>query len=137
MKALLDTDVLLDVALRREGFYEDSAAVIDWAEAHPGSVAVAWHNLSNLFFLVRPDARGFIREILEFVEVPKVGRKEMQAALGFPMADLEDAMQAAAALAFGAEFLVTRNLTDYRRSPVPALAPAEALKRLKGIRVSG
>jgi hypothetical protein len=32
-------------------------------------------------------------------------------------------MQVAAALSFGARHLVTRNLPDYRRSAVPALAP--------------
>ena len=39
------------------------------------------------------------------------------------MDDLEDAMQAISALAFGAHHLVTRNVRDYRNSPVPALTP--------------
>ena len=98
MKVLLDTDILLDVALRRPGFFEDSAAVLSWAEANPGEAAVAWHSLANLFYLVRLDGRKFIRELLEFVEVAPVGTEEMRAALGFPMKDLEDAMQASAAL---------------------------------------
>ncbi len=131
MKALLDTDVLLDVALRREGFFQASAALMGWGEAHPARLSVAWHSLANLFYLVRPDPREFIMELLEFVDVPEVGRKEMLAALGFPMSDLEDAMQVATALAGGAEFVVTRNLRDYRRSPVPACSPEEALKRLQ------
>lgn len=131
MKALLDTDVLLDVALRREEFFQTSAAVLGWGEAHPGQLAVSWHSLATLFYLVRPDPREFIKELLEFVEVPEVGRKEMLAALGFPMSDLEDAMQVATALAGGTECIVTRNLRDYRRSPVPALAPEQAFKRLQ------
>lgn len=131
MKALLDTDVLLDVALRRDAFFQASAALMGWGEAHPGKLLVAWHSLANLFYLVRPDPRQFIKELLEFVDVPEVGRKEMLAALGFPMSDLEDAMQVAAALAGGADFVVTRNLRDYRRSPVHACAPDEALKRLQ------
>ena len=123
MKVLLDTDILLDVALRRPGFFEDSAAVVSWAEANPGEAAVAWHSVANLFYLVRPDGRKFIRELLDFVEVARVGSEEMRAALGFPMKDLEDAMQASAALSFGARHILTRNLPDYRHSPVPALRP--------------
>ena len=123
MKVLLDTDILLDVALRRPGFFEDSAAVLSWAEANPGEAAVAWHSLANLFYLVRLDGRKFIRELLEFVEVAPVGTEEMRAALGFPMKDLEDAMQASAALSFGARHIITRNLPDYRQSPVQALKP--------------
>ncbi|MBX3745549.1 MAG: hypothetical protein KF833_09600 [Verrucomicrobiae bacterium] len=47
------------------------------------------------------------------------------------MADLEDAMQAAAALAFGTYFIMTRNLADYRPSPVPVCSPVQAIRRLR------
>jgi hypothetical protein len=89
VKILIDTDILLDVALRRAEFFADSAAVLSWAEANPGQAAVAWHSLSNVAYLVKPDA---------------------------------------AALSFGARQLVTRNLPDYRRSAVPALAPRAFLE---------
>jgi hypothetical protein len=46
------------------------------------------------------------------------------------MADFEDAMQAAAALACGAAMIATRNASDYTRSPVPALTPTQALENL-------
>ncbi len=128
MKILIDTDILLDVALRRAEFFADSAAVLSWAEANPGQAAVAWHSLSNVAYLVKPDARTFIADLLDFVEVAPVSTPDMHAALGLPMKDLEDAMQVAAALSFGARQLVTRNLPDYRRSAVPALAPRAFLE---------
>jgi predicted nucleic acid-binding protein len=131
VKVLLDTDILLDVALRRAEFFADSAAVIAWAEANPGDAAVAWHSLSNLIYMVRPDGRAFIRELLEFVDVAPVDTDGMRMALGFPMKDLEDAMQAASALAFGARHIITRNLPDYRQSPVPALKPAAFRKLIE------
>jgi len=131
MRVLIDTDVLLDVAMGRKDFVEDSAAVISWAEANPGSAAVAWHSLSNFFYLVRPDGRDFINELLDFIEVAPVDTEAMRAALGFPMKDLEDAMQSAAALAFGARHIVTRNLPHYRQSPVPAIKP-KAFRGLVG-----
>ena len=130
MKVLLDTDLLLDVALHRAVFFGNSAAVLQWAESEPGQTAVAWHSIANLSYLLRPDARPFIRELLEFVEVPPTGTEAAIQAMGFPMQNLEDALQAAAALAFGAAFIVTRNTADCRRSPVPAISPAEFLKRI-------
>jgi len=36
MKVLLDTDLLLEVALRRAEFLANSAAVLRWAESNPG-----------------------------------------------------------------------------------------------------
>ena len=124
MKVLLDTDILLDVALRRAEFFEDSSAVLSWAEANPGDAGVAWHSLSNLIYMGRSDGRALIRDLLEFVEVAAADTDDMRRALGFPMKDLEDAMQAASALTFGARYIITRNLPDYRQSPVPALNPA-------------
>jgi predicted nucleic acid-binding protein len=130
MRALLDTDVLLDVALRRAEFFTHSAAVLQWAESNPGRAAVAWHSLANLSYLLRPDARPFIRELLEFVEIPMAGTEAAMQAIGFPMDDFEDALQAAGALAFGAGCIVTRNTADYRRSPVPAISPVAFMKKV-------
>jgi predicted nucleic acid-binding protein len=131
VKALLDTDVLLDVALRRPRFLADSSEVLEWAESEPGQAAVAWHSLSNINYLLRPDARPFIRDLLEFAEVPPTGTEAARHAIGFAMRDFEDALQAAAALAFGASYIVTRYATHYRRSPVPAVAPAEFLAHIR------
>jgi hypothetical protein len=49
-------------------------------------------------------------------------------ALDLSVSDVEDAFQAAAALAWQADVIVTRNVSDYRRSPVRALSPAAFLK---------
>ena len=99
MRALVDTDVLLDVALKREPFFAEARELIRWAQDEPGQVGVAWHSLSNLAYLVRPDARSFISHLLQFIEVASTGSREAKQAMGFPMADLEDALQSAAALA--------------------------------------
>ncbi|MCL4489169.1 MAG: PIN domain-containing protein [Chloroflexi bacterium] len=130
MKVLLDTDVLLDVALFRREFYEASARVLEWAEAEPGQAGVAWHSLSNLAYLVRPDARPFLRELLQFVEVAPVSTESARLALEMSLGDFEDALQVASAIAFGATFLVTRNLAHYKRSPLPAFSPAQFLEHV-------
>ncbi len=123
MKVLVDTDILLDVALGRTEFFDDSAAVLIWAESHPGQASVAWHSFSNIAYLLKSDARGFIEDLLHFVEVAPVRTHELRLALGSPMTDLEDAMQVASAISFGARHVITRNLKDYRGSAVPAIKP--------------
>jgi predicted nucleic acid-binding protein len=130
MRILVDADVLLDVALNREPFVLASQQVLDWAQDEPGQAAVAWHSLSNIAYLTGQPAREFIRDLIKFVEVAEVGTTEARQALGFRMRDFEDALQAAAALAFDAVFIVTRNKKDYNRAPVPAITPREFLKEL-------
>ncbi len=130
MKVLLDTDILLDVALNRPQFYDASARVLAWAESEPGQAAVAWHSLSNLAYLVRPDARPLLRDLLQFVEVAPVATDSARLATEMPLGDFEDALQVASALAFGASYLITRNMGHYKRSAIPALSPAQFLERI-------
>jgi len=130
VRILIDTDILLDVALEREPFVRDSRPVLDWAQSEPRQAAVAWHSLSNIFYLTGPSSREFIRDLVRFVEVAPTGTKEARQALGFPMPDFEDALQAAAALSFDALFVVTRNAKDYKGSPVPAISAARFIKEL-------
>ena len=59
------------------------------------------------------------------------GDRRRRRALDLPVSGVEDAFQAAAALAWQTDAIVTRNLVDYRRSPIPAVTPAQFLKRLR------
>jgi hypothetical protein len=127
MRILLDSDVLLDVALAREGFVDASAAVLQWAEMG-GAAAIAWHSIANCSYLLKAGGRNFLEMLLDLVEVAPVSTYEAQRALSLPMADLEDAMQATAALAWKADYIISRNLSDYKNSPVKAITPTAFLK---------
>ncbi len=127
MRILIDTDVLLDVALNRAPHAEYSARVLRWSEAG-GTAAVAWHTLTNCAYLLKGSGRDFLEPLLRLVDVAPVTAADARRALHLPMSDLEDAFQAAAAAAFQAQWIVTRNTADYRRSPVPATTPAQFLQ---------
>ena len=124
MRVLLDADVLLDVALAREPFAADTRTCC----AGPNRAArraVAWHSLTNCAYLLKGGGRPFLERLLRLVEVATADARR---ALDLPVSDVEDAFQAAAALAWHADAIVTRNVSDYRRSPVRALSPATFLK---------
>jgi predicted nucleic acid-binding protein len=129
VRILIDTDVLMDVALARAPHAEDSVQVLRWAEAG-GSAAVAWHSLTNCAYLLKGNGRAFLLRLVKLVDVAPVGASDARRALSLPMSDLDDAFQTAAALAWQADAIVTRNISDYRRSPVPALSPSAFLARV-------
>jgi hypothetical protein len=103
---------------------------LNWCENNASKGAVAWHSLSNIAYLLKPDARPFLRDLLSFVDVAAIEAKHMTTALNMPMSDLEDAMQAACALAFRADYIISRNVADYKRSPIVAIAPAIFLAKI-------
>ena len=131
---LLDTDVLIDVALNRHPYSGPASQLLDRIERGDESACIAWHTVSNFHYLVAP-SRGrlstldFISELTGFVSVATTGTEGIRYAAGLPMPDFEDAMQVAAARACGARHIVTSNVKDYARSPVPAVTPQQALDK--------
>ena len=130
MRILVDTDILLDVALGRVEHVEASAAVLSWVESG-GEGAIAWHSIANCAYLLKGGGRAFIESLLTFIEIAEVGTADARFAMGLPMPDLEDALQAASAMSWQADYIITRNLRHYRKSPKPALTPVRFLKSLK------
>jgi predicted nucleic acid-binding protein len=129
---LLDTDVLIDVALDREPHAEASSALLMFLENRPKMAFVAWHTLSNFYYLVSPshegeDARQFLGDLAKFVSVAPTDTEAFNYAARLPIPDFEDALQIAAARACGASYIVTRNVKDFLESPIPARTPAQVL----------
>ncbi|MCY3660494.1 MAG: PIN domain-containing protein [Caldilineaceae bacterium] len=132
---LLDTDVLIDVALDRHPHSGPASELLDQIEYGAEAAHMAWHSVSNLYYVVMPtrgalSTRDFIVELTRFVVVATTDTEDLHYAAGLPMTDFEDAMQVAAARACGARHIVTRNVRDYERSPIRAVSPEEALDEL-------
>ncbi len=132
---LLNTDVLVDIALDRHPHSESASELLDRVEHGAESAYIAWHSVSNLYYVIAPavggvSARDFIVELTRFVAVATTDTEGIRYAAELPMADFEDAMQVAAARACGARHIVTRNVRDYVRSPIRAVDPQQALGEL-------
>ena len=137
MIVLIDTDVLIDVALDRRPFAGSAGQLLDTLQERRAEAYVAWHSLSNFYYMVAPKkgspgAKDFIGDLLRFVDVSPTGTKDVLYAIGLPMADFEDALQCAAAVSCRADVIATRNVRDYRNSPVPARNPQAVLNALAG-----
>ena len=129
---LIDTDVLIGVALDRTPHSGPSTEFLEMVEQSRRSAFIAWHTISNFYYIVARSssgafARQFILELTDFIEVGPVSTETVRYAASLPVSDFEDALQVAAAQACGARHIVTRNVSDFRHSPVPAITPREAI----------
>ena len=137
MRLLIDINVLLDVALQRPGAPASARLLGMCGRQHEGWLA--WHSVATLAYLIERQhsagaglpvsSRDFIRGLLGWAQVARTGTADALAALDLPMSDFEDALQAAAAMACGAQVIVTRNERDFKASPVPAMSPEAALRK--------
>ncbi len=132
---LLDTDVLLDVALDREPHAELASKLLDRLQRRPETAFMAWHSVSNFYYLVRPvrgglEARLLLLDLARFIRIAPTTTESLLYAAQLEMKDFEDAMQVAAAASCHADAIVTRNLRDYGKASIQAVNPEDALAEL-------
>lgn len=135
MIVLLDTDVLIDVALKREPFSQYSSKILELAEQKVLNAFIAWHSISNFYYIVESKSKNyktteFIRELLQFIQLSSTKTKDAIFATTLNVSDFEDAMQIAAANACNAELIITRNVKHYKLSPIKAKSPMDFIKNL-------
>jgi predicted nucleic acid-binding protein len=132
---LIDTDVLIDVALDRAPHAEPAAGLLDLLERRSRSAFVAWHTIANFYYLVAPTrggrpTRDFVLDLLRFVAAAPATTEGLRRATRLQMKDFEDAIQVVAAEACGADVIATRNIRDYARSPLRAATPKALVSEL-------
>ena len=135
MILLLDTDILIDVALDRRPHAAAAGELLDALERRQATGFIAWHSVANFHDLVvskqgASATKAFLLDLLRFVQVAPTSTESVRYAASLPMRDFEDALQVAAAVACGANMIATRNVRDYARAPVQAMTPAIVLKEL-------
>ena len=135
MKLLIDANIVLDVLQAREPHLRDSALIWKLCETEQAEGWVTALSFSNLVYVMRRELSpeqvkellAKLRLIFRFADYTAA---DMHRAAELCWPDFEDAVQAVIAERLGADCIITRNVRDYQRSPVPALTPAEYLARL-------
>lgn len=126
MRVLLDISILLDIVLERDPWHLAAARLL--SAVHEGQLEgyVASHTLPTIYYVVekardRSTASAAMADLLRVVDVVAIDKDDLHKALVFPVDDFEDAVQLAAALRIGAEYIVTRNERDFMRGSVPPI----------------
>ena len=133
MKALFDTNIVLDVALDRPQLAASSRAALTWGFEHPGRACLAWHSVATLAYFIgkhggRNQVRPLVGELVARLDIVSGSDRELLRAIELPLPDFEDAMIAALAESAEATHIVTRNTADFRRSPVKAVTPEDFVR---------
>lgn len=135
MRLFLDINVVLDVLANREPWVEDSAAVLSLMD-HPGVEGlIAAHSVTTLYYLSAKHlghkaAVAALIALLEHLSVTPLDQDILLRALSLGWADVEDAVQGLSAQRAQADYLVTRNPTDFEAASVLVVTPRQLLATL-------
>lgn len=136
-RILIDTNVVLDYILTREPFYEDAKRIVSVCVDGKVKGCIAAHSISNMFFILRKDydakeRREILLNLCSIFDIEGIDMMKLIAGLqNEEFSDFEDCLQMEFAKSYGAGYIVTRNLDDYRVSVIKAILPKNYLEMLK------
>ena len=137
MRVLIDSNIVLDFLLQREPFFQDAELLVQAIDSGRVVGYVTATTLTDIFHIARRHTRNIARarqavsETLTTMAICSVNRAVLEAAIGSGLADFEDAVQIACAVAEGLDAILTRDTQVFLSSPAPALSIQELLQRLE------
>ena len=141
MKALLDTNVIVDVLQKREPMFADSSKIIiavadNRLQGYVTSKEIAdIHYFSRKQFTGQEDtdkkARQIIEGLLQFLYIVDTTGEDCKKALTIENNDYEDAIMISSAVRSNMDCIITRNSKHFKTSLIPIYSPKDFLELLK------
>jgi predicted nucleic acid-binding protein len=139
VKVLLDTNIVVDVALERQPFFGNSETVLSFVEEGEIEGYISASSFGDLFYILRKQkgrdlAHEFLREIVTFCQVATVDSTIINMALTVNFKDFEDAIQYSTAVLNHLDAIITRNPRDFPVTIPRIITPEQLIQELSNPR---
>jgi predicted nucleic acid-binding protein len=135
-KILLDTNVILDIALNREPFVVSASLLFDKIDEKSVKAFMSASTITDIFYIMtkakdKSVARNFVKHSIEIIDIIAIDKEVIKNAIFSDIIDFEDAVQIKAAEINDLDAIITRNKIDFMESKIPVFTPIEFLEELK------
>ena len=133
MTVLIDTNVVLDVLLRREQFLENSSNVLLLSERKiidgfvTASAITDIYYITNLTYKDKQKTMGLLKALLKTINIAAVTGEEIYQAIDLNWNDFEDAVQYTTGEHIRADYIITRDTDGFVGNTISAIQPADFL----------
>lgn len=133
MRVLVDTNIILDLALKRMPFYLDAQRLFNEHTNLNVELFLTATTITDIYYIIRKEkdrsiAIAFVDALLKFVNVASVDKRVVMQALQANLKDFEDAIQVSSANYAHINIIVTRNERDFQNSGLQLFSPASFLE---------
>jgi len=132
MNVLLDTNIVLDVLLKRLDCRE-AAKIIALSEKGKLNAYVSVSAVTDIYFITHRELKSkkkameLLRNLLNTVSIAALSGVEIHEALDLEWNDFEDSVQYTAGKAILAKYIISRNGDDFSSGSIPALTAEQFL----------
>lgn len=129
MKLLIDTNVILDMVLKRSGYDISMELFRKVRETGAGAYITAF-SVTDIFYIIRKETHDISRtyvimeNIFQLVSVLSVTEKDIRDAFGQKWKDFEDCVQYMTGKNSNMDYIITVNGKDYADAMLPVMTPA-------------
>jgi predicted nucleic acid-binding protein len=138
VRVLLDTNIIVDDALEREPFWEESEEVLLLAEQGQIEGFISASTFGDLYYIIRkPRGRNwtltYLRQLATFCQVATVDQAVINIVLTSNFKDFEDGedgIQYGVAMLHNLDAIITRNSEDFPVATPRILTPQQLIQEL-------
>ena len=137
MRVLIDTNIILDWLMLRSPFYENAERIMKECFFGETKGYITSHTLTDLFYILRKDFSIEKRKQLllllcrHFQVIYEDKTIIVSVLMDDKVKDFEDGLQMMCASIQSLDYIVTRNISDFKASIIPAISPEKFLE-MKG-----
>ena len=136
MQVLIDTNVILDVLCSRESFVKFSSIVWKYCEVSRIEGYIYALSVPDIVYILRKEltpekTKQVIDTLFLIFNVADLRVSDLKKAGAMKSGDYEDALQMICAERIRADYIVTRNTSDFAGSRVPVITPYELVGELR------
>lgn len=134
MKALVDANVIIDALTGREPFRETAEEIFMLAANQIEDLYITASSATDIYYLIRKhlhdteQAKDIMSKLYELFYILDVTSEDCRQALLLDIKDYEDAVISCCAGRNRMDYIVTRNIKDYKESKIKAVLPDEFIK---------
>jgi len=137
MKALIDTNIFLDVALQRQLFLAESDQILSLVESERITGYISASTIGDFYYVARRGigrtaSLSFLESVLTFCRIATVDKDVIDNALELAteadFKDFEDAILNCTAIVNSLDTIVTRNVKDFAQSSLQILTPGQLVQ---------
>ncbi len=138
MRLLIDTNVVLDVLLKREPYFGSARSVLGLTRDRSIREYVSASAITDIYYIAHRQIRDkaavkeLLKKLLLIVSVAGVAEREIRGALNLDWGDFEDSVQFCVASLNDMDGIVTRNPADYKDAEIKIWQPEELLAEVSG-----